>query len=153
EMSFARTVIAIARVTNRREDWCGNSRRKTEMKKAGRTLGTAIAATAAMLISFGAVAQDEAADFPNKPIKLIIPAGAGGSHDLTARAVTSVAAQYLGQPMVVELRPGGGGAIGSEEVFQANPDGYTLLMGGPNWSTTLPAVEGRSRGPDDLEAV
>jgi len=123
------------------------------MKKTGRKLGTAIAATAAMLISFGAVAQDEAADFPNKPIKLIIPAGAGGSHDLTARAVTSVAAQYLGQPMVVELRPGGGGAIGSEEVYQADPDGYTLLMGGPNWSTTLPAVEGRSRGPDDLEAV
>jgi tripartite-type tricarboxylate transporter receptor subunit TctC len=99
---------------------------------------------------FGASAQD---GFPNKPIKLIIPAAPGGSHDLTARAVTSVASQYLGQPIIVELKPGGGGAIGTEEVARAPADGYTLLMGGPNWNTTLPAVEGRSKGPDDMEPV
>jgi tripartite-type tricarboxylate transporter receptor subunit TctC len=113
-------------------------------------LRTVFAAAFATALSSGAtIAQD----FPTKPITLIIPAGAGGSHDLTARAVMSVAHQYLGQPVVIELRPGGGGAIGSEEVAQAEPDGYTLLFGGPNWSTTLPAVEGRSRGPDDLDAV
>ncbi|HEX2215750.1 MAG TPA: tripartite tricarboxylate transporter substrate binding protein [Xanthobacteraceae bacterium] len=113
------------------------------------------AASAIVLFATAASAQnkDQAADFPTKPVTLIIPVGAGGSHDLTARAVTSVANQYLGQPIVVELKPGGGGAIGSTLVANAAPDGYTLLFGGTNWSTTLPAVEGRSKGPDDLQAV
>jgi len=92
-------------------------------------------------------------EFPTKPVTLINPMGAGGSHDLTMRAVTSVAADYLGQPIVVQIRPGGGGAIGSELVAKAPPDGYTLLAGGPGWNSTLPAVEGRSKGPDDLVAV
>lgn len=95
----------------------------------------------------------QAQDFPTKPITLIIPVGAGGSHDLTARAVTSVAADYLGQPIIIQLKPGGGGAIGSDIVARAAPDGYTLLFGGPGWSTTFPAIEGRSKGPDDLMAV
>jgi tripartite-type tricarboxylate transporter receptor subunit TctC len=94
-----------------------------------------------------------AQEFPTKPITLVIPLGAGGSHDLTARAVTSVAPDYLGQPIIIQLKPGGGGAIGSDLVAKASPDGYTLLFGGPGWSTTLPAVEGRSKGPDDLAAV
>ena len=95
----------------------------------------------------------QAQDFPTKPITLVIPVGAGGSHDLTARAVTSVAADYLGQPVIIQLKPGGGGAIGSDLVSKATPDGYTLLFGGPGWSSILPAVEGRSKGPDDLAAV
>lgn len=94
-----------------------------------------------------------AQDYPTKPVTLVIPVGAGGSHDLTARAVTSVAVDYLGQPIIIQLKPGGGGAIGSELVAKAPPDGYTLLFGGPGWSTTLPAIEGRSKGPDDLWAV
>jgi tripartite-type tricarboxylate transporter receptor subunit TctC len=95
----------------------------------------------------------QAQDYPTKPVTLVIPLGAGGSHDLTARAVTSVAVDYLGQPMIIQLKPGGGGAIASEFVAKAAPDGYTLLMGGPGPNTTLPAVEGRSKGPDDLAAV
>jgi tripartite-type tricarboxylate transporter receptor subunit TctC len=94
-----------------------------------------------------------AQEFPVKPVTLVIPVGAGGSHDLTARAVTSVASNYLGQPVIIQLKPGGGGAIGSELVAKAAPDGYTLLFGGMGWSTTYPAVEGRSKGPDDLMAV
>lgn len=94
-----------------------------------------------------------AEDFPTKPVTLIIPVGAGGSHDLTARALASVAPQYLGQPLIIELKPGGGGAIGSDLVAKAKPDGYTLLFGGPGWSSTLPAVEGRSHGPESLMAV
>jgi tripartite-type tricarboxylate transporter receptor subunit TctC len=121
------------------------------------TIG-AVATLAATLFVTAAQSQDasknaKAADFPKKPITLVIPVGAGGSHDLTARAVTSVANQYFGQPIIVELKPGGGGAIGSAMVASAAPDGYTLLFGGTNWSTTLPAVEGRSKGPDDLQAV
>jgi len=105
-----------------------------------------------MLLFFGSPIV-QAQDYPTKPVTLVIPVGAGGSHDLTARAVTSVAADYLGQPIIIQLKPGGGGAIGSELVVKAPPDGYTLLFGGPGWSTTLPAIEGRSKGPDDLVAV
>jgi tripartite-type tricarboxylate transporter receptor subunit TctC len=94
-----------------------------------------------------------AEDFPTKPVTLVIPVGAGGSHDLTARALASVAPQHLGQPLIIQLKPGGGGAIGSDLVAKAKPDGYTLLFGGPGWSSTLPAVEGRSHGPDTLMAV
>lgn len=55
-----------------------------------------------------------AEDFPTKPVTLVIPVGAGGSHDLTARALASVAPPYLGQPLIIQLKPGGGGAIGSD---------------------------------------
>ena len=95
----------------------------------------------------------DAQDFPTKPVTLVNPGGPGGSHDLTARAVTSVAADYLGQPIVVKVMVGGGGSIGSEYAAKSPPDGYTLCWGGPGWSTTLPAVEGTSRGPNDFEAV
>jgi tripartite-type tricarboxylate transporter receptor subunit TctC len=95
----------------------------------------------------------QAQEYPTKPVILVNPMGAGGSHDLTMRAVASVAADYLGQPVIVQVRPGGGGAIGSELVSKAQPDGYTLLAGGPGWNSTLPAVEERSKGPDDLVAV
>ncbi len=95
----------------------------------------------------------QAQDYPTKPVTLVNPMGAGGSHDLTIRAVVSVAPDYLGQPVIVQIKSGGGGAIGSETVVKAQPDGYTLLAGGPGWNTTLPAVEGRSKGPDDLVAV
>ncbi len=95
----------------------------------------------------------QAQEYPTKPITMVIPVGAGGTHDLTARAVTSVAVDFLGQPIIIQLKPGGGGAIGSDFVAKAAPDGYTLLFGGPGWSSILPAVEGRSKGPDDLAAV
>jgi len=95
----------------------------------------------------------QAQDFPTKPITLVIPFGPGGSHDLTARVVVSVTPTYLPQPVVIQLRPGGGGAIGSDQVAKAQPDGYTLLFGAPGPNSTLPAVEGRSHGPDSLVAV
>jgi tripartite-type tricarboxylate transporter receptor subunit TctC len=95
----------------------------------------------------------QAADFPTKPITLVVPLKPGGSHDLTARAVTSVATEALGQPIVSLYKPGAGGALGTEAVANAAPDGYTLLLGGPGWNSTLPAVEGRSKGPDDLDPV
>jgi tripartite-type tricarboxylate transporter receptor subunit TctC len=101
----------------------------------------------------GAGVVGAAEEFPTKPVTLVLPVGAGGSHDLTARALASVAPQYLGQPLIIQLKPGGGGAIGSDYVAKSKPDGYTLLFGGPGWSSTLPAVEGRSHGPDTLMAV
>lgn len=67
--------------------------------------------------------------YPSKPIKIIVPLGAGGSHDLHSRAVASVLHQYIGQPAYVQLMPGGGGKIGMGALKRAKPDGYTLLMG------------------------
>jgi len=108
---------------------------------------------AVFVVGFSFLPISSAADYPSKPITLVVPSRAGGGHDLTFRAVTSVAADYLGQPIVIKLMPGGGGAIGSDYVARSKPDGYTLLAGGLGWSSGLPAIEGRSKGPDDLEAV
>lgn len=102
-----------------------------------------------VLFSYSALADE----YPNKPVTLVVPSGAGSGSDLIMRAATSVAADYLGQPIVIKLMPGGGGAIGSDFVAKAKPDGYTLLAGVSTWSTGLPAVENRSKGPDDLKAV
>ena len=112
-----------------------------------------ILGTAALVVVLAWAPVLAAEDYPTKAVTLVIPVGAGGSHDLTARAMVSVIPQYLGQPVIIQLRPGGGGAIGSQQVTSAKPDGYTVLFGGPGWSTALPAIEGRSAGPESLIAV
>lgn len=69
-----------------------------------------------------------AQSYPEKPITLIIPLSAGGSHDLNARVFTSVISSYLGQPMVVRLMPGAAGQTGTAAAVNASPDGYTLIF-------------------------
>lgn len=86
--------------------------------------GAAIAVAASAIASVGAAADD----YPSKSITLIIPLGAGGSHDLNARVFTSIIPQYLGQPMVVKLMPGASGQTGTAAAARARPDGYTLLF-------------------------
>jgi tripartite-type tricarboxylate transporter receptor subunit TctC len=103
----------------------------------------------ALLAPAGAWAQE----YPTKPIELVLPFGPGGSHDLTARALVSVAQPYLGQPLVVVLRPGGGGAVGSQVVTRAKPDGYTLLFGGSGPNTIFPLVQKAPIGPDHFVPV
>ncbi len=85
----------------------------------------AIAAATGLALA-GSVAHAD--DYPTKPITMIIPLGAGGSHDLNARVITSVLPTYLGQPVVVQLMPGGSGRIGTAAAANAKPDGYTLLF-------------------------
>jgi tripartite-type tricarboxylate transporter receptor subunit TctC len=68
------------------------------------------------------------AEFPEKPVTLVIPLAAGGSHDLNARIITTLAPKYLGQPMIVRLTPGAGGQKGTQEVARSRADGYTLLF-------------------------
>ena len=67
--------------------------------------------------------------FPNRPLRLIVPNGAGGSTDLVARTVANKLAAAVGQQVVVDNRGGSGGIIGTELVAKAAPDGYTLLVG------------------------
>jgi tripartite-type tricarboxylate transporter receptor subunit TctC len=68
------------------------------------------------------------AQYPNRAIRLIVPAAPGGGTDITSRSFIPALADNLGQPMVIENRGGAGGSIGSDVVAKAPPDGYTLLM-------------------------
>jgi tripartite-type tricarboxylate transporter receptor subunit TctC len=81
-----------------------------------------------LLMGFLCIGPAIAADYPDKPITLIIPLGAGGSHDLNARVFTSVIPTYLGQPMVIKLMPGAGGQTGTAAAVRAKADGYTLIF-------------------------
>src|SRR2546423_11584020 len=80
---------------------------------------------AAALLSSAAIAQS----FPSKPIRVIIPFVAGGSSDIVGRAIGSKFSELLGQPAVVENKPGANGAIAAEFVAKADPDGHTILVG------------------------
>ena len=75
--------------------------------------------------SFGALAQ---ANWPARPVKMVIPFPAGGPTDVMTRVLSEKLSHALGQPVVVENKPGAGGTIGSDFVAKSAPDGYTLLM-------------------------
>ena len=105
------------------------------------------------LVALLAGAPTSAQDFPTKPIELVIPYGPGGSHDLTARAIASVAQTHLGQPLLVVLKPGGGGAVGSQHVIRAKPDGYTIMLGGTGPNTIFALVQKAPIGPDQFTPI
>jgi tripartite-type tricarboxylate transporter receptor subunit TctC len=85
---------------------------------------------AASLLCVAAFAS--AQGFPNKPIKIIVPLAAAGTGDTLARAVGEGMAKELGQPVVIENKPGAGGLVGTEMVANSPPDGYTLLAVSPS---------------------
>lgn len=70
----------------------------------------------------------QAQDFPNKPIRLVVPFPAGGGTDIVARKLAEHLRQDLGQPVIVETRPGASGNIGADAVARSAPDGYTLML-------------------------
>jgi tripartite-type tricarboxylate transporter receptor subunit TctC len=96
--------------------------------------------SATFLLAASALAQDAAATFPNKPIKIIVCVPAGGGVDTVTRIVAEGLHQRLGQPVVVENRAGAAGNIGAEAVFTSDPDGYTLLAAQPAPLTVNPLL-------------
>ena len=95
----------------------------------------ALIATAALLAAGSAHAQS-AADYPNKPVKVIVTVPPGGGVDTVTRLITERMRQRLGQPFVIENRGGAGGNIAATEVSTAEPDGYTLMASQPAPITT-----------------
>ncbi len=82
-----------------------------------------------LALGFTAQASAQPAAWPARPISLVVPFPAGGTTDVLARALAEKLSQNLGQPVVVESKPGAGATLGADYVAKAKPDGYTLLMG------------------------
>jgi Tripartite tricarboxylate transporter family receptor len=79
-------------------------------------------------VAFPAVSRIATAQtYPTRPVRLIVPVAAGGGLDIVARLVGQWLSERLGQPFIIENRPGAGANIGTEAVVRASPDGYTLL--------------------------
>lgn len=89
---------------------------------------TALALIATLLAALMSTSSSLAQDYPSRPVKIIVPFGAGGPADVTARQIGNTLQESFGQPFVVENRTGAGGIIGTQEVTKAPADGYTLLM-------------------------
>ena len=84
----------------------------------------AFAAFATLALPTSAQAQS----FPSKPIRIVVPFGAGGIADLSARTVAQALSSSLGQPVVIDNKPGAGGIVAAEMVAKADADGHTLLL-------------------------
>jgi tripartite-type tricarboxylate transporter receptor subunit TctC len=89
---------------------------------------TALALIVVLLSVLPPTPQARAQDYPSRPVKVIVPFGAGGPADVTARQIGSILQENFGQPFIIENRTGAGGVIGTQEVVKSPPDGYTLLM-------------------------
>jgi len=94
-------------------------------KRIFRVRTWAVACVLSLPLAGGAMAQS----YPSRPISLVVPFPAGGTTDVLARALGQELAKRLGQPVVVENKPGAGSTLGADYVAKAAPDGYTLLMG------------------------
>jgi tripartite-type tricarboxylate transporter receptor subunit TctC len=87
-----------------------------------------VLALAAVLLAAPIATPGSAQDYPSRPVRIVVPFGAGGPADVTARQIGNILQESFGQPFVVENRTGAGGVIGTVEAAKSSPDGYTLLM-------------------------
>ena len=94
-----------------------------------------------------------AQNYPNKPIKMVVPYAAGGSADILSRPISIAMGQALGQTVFTELRPGAGGNIGAEFVAKSAPDGYTLLFASLSLSTSVSFAKLNFDPRSDLKAI
>jgi tripartite-type tricarboxylate transporter receptor subunit TctC len=99
----------------------------------------AIVAFAVIAAAAAGTTDVSAQTYPDRPIRLIVPSGPGGPTDIPARLLSQILPK-LGQPVVIENRPGAGGAIGARFVATSAPDGYTLMVGNTSVLAVIPAV-------------
>jgi tripartite-type tricarboxylate transporter receptor subunit TctC len=104
----------------------------------GRRLAFAFALQCLAASSFGAGAF--AADYPSRPIRLVVPYAPGGGADSVARIVAKRVSETIGQPIVIDNKGGAGSILGTDIVAKAEPDGYTLLLGQSGPISINPAV-------------
>jgi tripartite-type tricarboxylate transporter receptor subunit TctC len=97
-------------------------------RRAAVRAGVVLCCMGAALLSSPAKAQVQAQSWPGRPVRVVVPFAAGGPADVYARAVAERLQQALGQPFVIENKPGAGGILGTDGVAKSPPDGYTLLM-------------------------
>lgn len=110
------------------------------VRRISRAAQVGVLSLAAMM-TVPALAADVAADWPSRPLKLIIPFPPGGAADSIGRLVATELGARLGQPVVPENRPGAGTAIAAEAAARAAPDGYTLSLATTGQLTILPALQ------------
>ncbi|MDB5793780.1 MAG: hypothetical protein JWR25_159 [Noviherbaspirillum sp.] len=96
-------------------------------------------------------ADNPASNYPNKPIKLIVPYTAGGGYDVVARLLAQRLSERWGQQVLVDNRAGANGNIGAGMVAKADPDGYTLLLGGIGPNAINPSIYGDKTGYDAIK--
>ncbi len=109
---------------------------------------TTISLTAIAGLSLVTAANAQTSAFPVRPVRILIPFAAGGGTDIVARIVGKRLGEQIGQPIVVEPKPGAGGAIAVAELMRAEPDGHTLLLTTSSHAT-LPALQKLSWEPAD----
>ncbi|MDB5858604.1 MAG: putative Bug-like extra-cytoplasmic solute receptor, TTT-family, partial [Ramlibacter sp.] len=90
--------------------------------------------------ALGGGAWAQPADYPNKPIRVVIGFTPGGAADYVARAMSEAFSKALGQPVLVDNKPGNGSSIAADLVAKAPPDGYTLLIASPSSISVNPAL-------------
>ena len=92
----------------------------------------------AVCASLLAAAPSGAQEYPTKPVEVVVGYPPGGGTDMIARAIADVAQKYVGQPLVINNKPGATGIIGSQYVASSKPDGYTLLVAGGSETVSVP---------------
>src|ERR1700689_3771104 len=90
---------------------------------------------AAAGLPFAFATAASADDYPSRPVRVISPFPAGSASDTVSRVVLDQVSQILGQPMVIETKPGAGGIVGFSDVAKADPDGYTVLVSSTSLGT------------------
>jgi tripartite-type tricarboxylate transporter receptor subunit TctC len=110
------------------------------MRTSQRISSLVVAAALSLFLAPASVAQD----YPSRPIKMIVPFGAGGPTDIFTRLLAEELRKALGEPLVMENRPGAGTIIGTDAAAKSPPDGYTLLMMSATQTTTETLVPNKS---------